>query len=760
MSKFTWSVGVWAAVAAATFTGPKALAQDKSSEAPAAEERKSEGTTAEEHKSVLDEVIVTSARRREESVQTTPVAVTALNDVLLEKARVESSSDLGKLAPSLQTAKQLATADMVAMYLRGFGVATDDPALEPPVAIYIDGGYQPHVTGTMIDLFDVEKVEVLRGPQGTIFGKNAPSGAVNITTKRPSGTWDAKMQVDYGRFDRVEARLRLDFPIFQDVLAGKVFVIKKHGGNYIHNLTLNKDVGGDDIKAGRLGLLFTPTHMFDWYLSVSRSENTSPQHGIRDQTDAHTDPLFLPGGYLSCAIYLHCNPALNPPYTTRSALADKNDINITDLSSEMNVRFAPATLTAVTAYRNYNNLNSEDADGEPEQILEVSGQHIRYHMFSQEFRLGSAAGGGWNFGDRIDWVVGAYYFHEEFDYDRVLDVLVPAVLQPFRQRQHGKSDSRAAFGQVNYKLTEQWKLSFGGRRTWDNKEHQIRIPRSLLDVDLSAPVSKKWSNTSIEAGVQYQLDSNKMFYFRYAEAYRGGGFVGIPPGGTTTEISYNPEKAKSYEVGAKLDWFDRRVRTNLALYRSNYSDLQRSIVQPTTAPPFYALLTANAAKGRVEGMELESVFVPIAPLTLKLNVAYINAKYLSFFGDATGSGAGTPRDNTDFAWGYTPRWSGLLGADYVFDTSFGSVTLNTNYQYRAKMYAQDLPSPDALVPSLGLVDASIRFQTLNERYALTLYGNNLTNKYYTNSLTTTNGITRLYNDELPRTWGVSVSAQF
>jgi iron complex outermembrane recepter protein len=698
-----------------------------------------------EYTSVLEEVIVTSARRREEAIQSTPVAVTGLNARLIEKARVYSTADLGKIAPSLQTFSQVSASDTAGIYLRGFGVSTDDLSTDPPVAIYIDGSYQPHVVGSMIDFFDVEKVEVLRGPQGTLFGKNAPSGAINITTKRPTGELGGAVQVDVGRFDKREIRGRFDFPIIEDVLAGKIFLVDKSGGDFIRNTNLNKDIGGTDLRAARASLLFTPNDSFDWFLTLFHSQDDSEQPGIRDATTTFTDPLFHPDGQVNCTVFGNCTPQRK--YTTQGALPERQDIELFDVSSEMNLRLSPVNLTSVTTGRKYDNTNHQDADAYPYPLVEARYQNQQYDTFSQELRIASEPG-GWDMNGRMDWVAGVYYFKEDFELYQPLVIFGG----PLLNLQEGETESKAVYSQATFHLSDSWDFTFGARRTWDEKDHAYNIVTTDLIHE-----SGKWSNTSFEGTLQYTLDDNKMGYLPVAEGYRGGGFVGSPPSPAFAG-AYDPETVISYEVGAKLDWLDKRLRTNIALYRSEYEDLQRSIAKTTDVAPFYALTTQNAAEGVVQGLELETTFVPIDALTLKLNLSYIDAEYTEFFGDATGFGV--ERDNSDFEWGYVPKWSGLASAEYVVFSDIGSFNFGVDYTYRDSMYAYDLPSPLAEAPSLGLLDASIAFTTLDEKYTVSLYGTNLTNEYYSNSISAFASLYTVLHDSPPRQWGVSLKVDF
>jgi iron complex outermembrane receptor protein len=701
------------------------------------------------HETVLDEIVITSARKRTESVQQTPVAVSVLSGQFLEEAKVTNLQNIASLAPNLQITHQVATPDVAAIYLRGFGVSTNDPAVDPAVAVYIDGIYQPTVSGTLLDLFDVQQVEVLRGPQGTLLGKNSPSGAVSVTTKRPSGEFGGEVQFDYGSYDRIEARGRVDVPIIKDILAAKVSLLEEEGGGYVKDVGIPvSDMGGVNLKAGRVGLLYTPDSNFEWYVSGSGVMNRDPQQGLRDISSATASLPWQPVPY-SCLLFSHCSSEQTPDQN-RAGYTKRNQVDTIDVSSNATYHFDPVSITSVSGYKHYWGLSNSDIDGELEPILEQVGAKLVYDQESQEIRVGSNKGGGWDLDGKFDWVVGGFYSHEQYREDLPLRVFGSIA----ETGQIGVTESKALFAHTIYDLTDQWNLSFGARETWDDKAHSYYIGHGAPFV-YDTPLG--FHNLSFEAGTQYKITEDKMVYFRFAEGYRGGGFIGTP-GSTAAAGSFQPETNNTYEIGFKTDWLDRKLRINGDLFLADYSDLQRSNTKRLDVPPFLVLVTQNVASATVQGVELEFTAIPTEALTLTGNIGYLDAKYNKFFADVIGDGI--PTDNSFFHFGLAPQLTFDLRAQYAIDLNDkGTVTLMSDFNYRTSQQLQDIYAPATLQSAYGLLNASVRYDDPSGMYSVTLYGQNILDRQY-KADANSNILVTLVADGMPATWGLSLSAKF
>jgi iron complex outermembrane receptor protein len=731
---------------------------------------------------VIEEIVITAARRRNESAQSTPIAIAAIGAAQLERGQITNIESIKRLTPSLEIRKASSSADVVAIFLRGFGVRTNDPTVNPAVSINVDGIYQSTVNGNMIDLFDVETVEVFKGPQGTLLGKNSPSGALSVTTKRPTGNFDGKIDVKLENYGRVEFRGLLNVPLIPDVLAAKASVLVKKGGNYIKNYDVSAIVtdpitgfknidpsgeherifGGDNAITGRLGLLFTPSENFDWYLVGSVSRFRSPQtptinlsvnSGIPTTPRGYEDvPIGPP---LMCAIYQYCEPA--PKYSTAALYTRKNRSDTVDVTSIANFKTEPVTFTSVTGYKHYNGHNFSDVDAMPPPLFDIEDQRLNLDQFSQEIRIASNKDGGLDLNGKLDWILGAYYFYQNFTFVQPLRGLADLPFGFYQEgTQHQRANSYALFSHLEYHITEPWAVTFGARQTWDDK-------RGRSTANTGAPEifsTESSSNFSIEAGTSYKVDRDKLIYFRYAEGYRGGGLQSLPSN-QAGATPYRPETVTSYELGVKTEWFDRHLRLNVDLFYSKYRDLQQAVYVPVSSAAAQ-LVVQNAANAVTKGFEVETIVIPTERLTLRGSVGHLRTKFQDYFTDALGLPGSTPRDNSGFKFAYSPKWSAGIGGDLILADAdkFGKVTLTADYNYTGPRNLTVLDFPAARAKSLSLVDMGLRWDDPARRYAVTLYGHNIFNKYYFVAIEQVSGLITNGIEGTPRMYGVTFSANF
>ena len=739
---------------------------------------------------ILETVVVTAARKRTESVQVTPVAVTALNEATLDRVQATNLNDLSKLAPNLRIIQVYGGGNRedAGIYLRGFGTSQVEPAVDPAIPVFVDGIYSPLVTGMQIDLFSVEGIEVLRGPQGTLYGKNAPTGAVSVRTKRPTtDEFGGKVQLDYGRFQKLEARASVNIPIVRDKLAINLSGIKKHMDNWYTNVaTGQKGAGGEEAEAARLGILFTPTDSINWYMTAFYSHDHSPPVAMRSFANRTAIPPYqFPG--TACVVAGYCDITPEKYTYVTSPMVDKGTRSThLDYMSDLSIDLKAATLTSVTGYKQFRTLKYQDFARVPVCFGCDIGETMGMNQTSQEFRISSNEGSALTFNDRIDWVFGGYYsrlaygnYQPIFAFQGSADVAVglPAGTFPADwgisnpTAQTGKTTSWAAFGHVIGKITQAWNVSFGFRQSWDKKIHSVASGAEVGPFNAYPPLgpafdaAHTWSNMSYEAGTQYKITDDKMVYFRFAQGYRSGGIqgTGTPANlGTTASVFYEPETVNSYEVGLKADWLDRNLRTNLTVFKNDYQNLQRNL----SFFPGGAVVQAvvNAASATVKGVELESTYVATQNLTLHANVGYIDFKYKQYTGFLASGAfpAGFDYDrslNLQQLPPFTSKWTLNAGFDYTHDWGQNGVTVfSMSYDWRSSFNLNDQTIPIADQSHYGLLDASIKWEPASGNYAVTFYGHNITNNYYKAYLVPALG--HIGTDGMPVTWGIQLSANF
>jgi iron complex outermembrane receptor protein len=701
---------------------------------------------------VLQEIIITAARKRNEDVQSVPIAITALSAADLEQRGLTSFTDLSGLAPSLELHRSVASVSQASIFLRGFGSDSNDPSIDPPIAVVVDGVYQPTFSGNLVDLFDVQSVEIERGPQGTLLGKNAPTGALMITSRRPTGEYASEVQVSYERFGLLRAKARADFPIVSGILAGNFSISYADGGDYVRDLyTGRTEFGGVNTKTVRGSLLFTPSSDFKWYVSARAELRRDPQSGVRDISYYGANGP-LQRGAIECAVFGFCTPT--QPNTNSADLTGATRSDTVYVTSQMDYALTPVTLTSLTGYIHDHHVNVSDSDAVQLPLLGSPDNPAHYSQVSEEVRLASNKSGGLDLNGRLDWLFGGYFSNFRYEDTEGFNILGTIL----GNNQQGTSRSEALFGHAIYKITDAWSVSAGGRETWDRKTHNyVSTGETIRYFDTPAT----WNNFSVDMGTQYQISPHELVYFRFGQGYRGGGFQGLPsPGGTGS--TYNPETVNTYEIGLKADFLERRLRVNAATYDSTYHDLQQNVLKSLPTAPFFQQIIGNAASAKTRGAELEITAVPLERLTLHASLGYIDAKYQDFVASII---PGPPTDNSHFPFPYTSKWTSSLGESLrvPLPNNLGSAAFNASWDYRSAYSAANLPYPAAQVGGFGLLDASLKVTDNSSRYSLTFYGQNITNHQWLTSILTVPGQLAPFFitlDSKPAVYGVTFDAKF
>lgn len=753
-----------ASICAVATAGSPALAQADISKEAGAVEESSTG---------LRDIVVT-ARRRAEPLQQTPLAVSAIDSVRLDEANVSQLADMTSLAPSLYLSRDTVVSSRLLAFIRGFGNKSSDPAAEPAVALTIDGVYQASQIGTFINLFDVEAVEVLRGPQGTLLGKNAPAGGLSIRTRRPSMNFGGMAQVDYGSYGDFQVRSYIDVPIAEDRLAATISYFRERSDGYIRNRVTGNRRGGIFTQSMRLGILAKPNDDLTWYISSQYDTDKGEDPGPRNITTR--DPLVIPTADYSgtaAPISTTCrspfSSALCAPggilpnldrYTTDATEVPRRNHRNFSVTSDLNMEAGAVSLASVTGYRKFQERANQDIDGTPLDILNFdsgpAGLFGNYRQFSQEFRVASTEGGGLDMNNRLRWLLGAYYLW--FDYDR--SRYQTALGGDGQDNQKQTSNSFALFGHVEFDVTDAFIISAGARQTWDRKDHESCSASCFRGSDVLVSQRDSWKNFSIDATAEYHLSRDKMLFVRYAEGYRGGGFAGVP---ATARLAstVGSETVKSYEAGIKADFWDRRARLNITGFKADYSGLQRAISQATTFPPFYVQIPRNIAAATTEGFEVEAQLRPIPALTLRGSVGYIDAHYTSYRGDLTGAANNAVTDNSALKFPYISKWTGSAGFTYRADLgSAGTLAFVGDYAYRSRYNTTDQTYAFADQPGFGLISGSITWKDASDTFMLSVYGKNLADKYYIEEADAVGGLTTFVSEGAPRTFGISAGVKF
>ncbi len=723
--------------------------------------------TASEDSDSLADIVVT-ARRRAEPLQQTPLSVSAIAPQRLAEAHVTNLGDIATLSPALNLSRNASNPTSLFAFLRGFGTKSSDPSSEPAVALTIDGIYQGAVIGSLVNLFDVEAVEVLRGPQGTLLGKNAPAGGISIRTRRPKSEFNGLVQVDYGRFGDFQIRTFVDAPLAGDKLAGTISYFRQRSDGYVRNIVTGRDVGGLFTQSFRVGLLATPSDTISWYVTSQYDIDKGEETGVRNVSDF--TPLVIPTANYAASPPVASTTCRNAfsialcrsgalpnldRYTTQALNMPRRNNRGFSVTSDLAVDAGPVAFAAVTGFRKFKERVFPDIDGT--QLPIIDSHYVgNFRQFSQELRVASGDGGGLDLGGKLNWLLGAYYFY--FDYDRLNDQISLGVPAPTFQ--DGQTNSFAVFAHAEYKLTDKLTLSGGARQTWDRKSHTSKSANFFRGLDTQVVQRASWDNLSLDGTLQYQFTSDKMVFVRYAEGYRGGGFTGTPSNASLA-ARFEPETVTSYEFGSKTDFFNKRLRINVSLFYNEYSNLQRTITTAVPFPPFFAQLPRNIAAAKTKGIEIESQIRPIHPLTIRASVGYIDAYYTRFRANLTGVAENGDTDNSALHFPYTSKWTASAGATYVAELGdAGKLAFVADYTYRSSYNTTDLNYAFARQSGVGLLSSTIIYTDPSDRYTLSVYGRNLTNRGYIDNGDPVGGLTTFVGDAPPRTWGVSAGMKF
>ncbi|WP_417320930.1 TonB-dependent receptor [Emcibacter sp.] len=675
----------------------------------------------------LEEIVVT-ARKRAESLQETPIAISAFSAAALEDRGAGNINDVANFVPNLQYSSSAAgTVGASSFAVRGIGQSDFITTTEPGVGVYLDGVYLARVTGAALDLADVERVEVLRGPQGTLFGRNTIGGAVSVITAKPTGELGGKAEVTVGNHARFNGRFSADFPIVNDVLAGKVSLLTKNSDGYGYD---NDPAGGagnlgeEGDVAGRLQLLYTPQDNLSFLLSGdhTRRRGTIMPLGRVGYVQNAANAAFDDGGSNSLV-------SNDDPNAVRFDTPAKDEMDVYGISLTSDIGLGDMDLKLITAYREQSGLSGQDFDGGSSPIL---NQLIdsEQDQFSQEIQLTGTA-----FDDRLEWLAGAYYFREtgQFDQDVVLGG-APVLIYT-----GSTTDSYALFAQGSYSLTEKLSVTAGLR--WTSEKKAVDVDTFFGPFQLVDEVrDETFSAISPKASIEYQATDDMMVYASIGRGFRSGGFNGRPFAPSDL-FPFDEETTTAYEVGVKSDFFDRRLRLNIAGFYTDYKDIQLTATTQNDLGQFI-VLTANAGKAEIYGIEVEVQAMPVDGLFVYGGLGYADNGNLdpqTGFTFDTSAGKNLPGASEwtlsvggDYRFSVADGWAAMIGADYSWRSEYDHQASNQSETVREDGY--------------GLLNARLSVGPDDESWKLTFYGKNLTDEVY-----------RVYGQDSMSSQGVAVA---
>jgi iron complex outermembrane recepter protein len=704
----------------------------------------------------LEEIVV-SARRRVESLHDTPVAITAISTSQLESKAAMTIGDLQGAAPNILITQQNSGAAAANLSIRGLTFADIEKSFDPTVAVVVDGVFMGTSTGQYFDFFDISKLEILRGPQGTLFGRNTIGGVINITRSRPTGEWGGKFDISYGRFGTSAIRSVLNVPLVKDVLAAKLFFFKGKTDGFFTSASTGDHVGGNDNKNFGASFLFTPTgSSFNALLTVEKQKQTFQPYNSNIAKTGEVFCLFEPAN--------ECNRNTKGDLYTYFGQPAQGTYSSPAETLEMNWDLGSVHFTSVTGYRGSNEDQTQDFDASSSNLY-YTRRVQTFHQFSQELR---ASG---KFTDTLDYVAGLYYYNSGY---RLAQGTLLFGADAGTQVVSGTAKSTAAFVDFNWQFIDKWRLNFGGRYTEDKKS----LENGFVGLPSFGNPRKSFSKFTPKVGIDFRPVEDYMFYASFSRGYRSGGFSNRAQTAISTNTPYEPEIVDSTEVGAKLEFLDHRLAANIALFNAKYKNLQQNTTIPVAGGTENETIVTNVGSAKIRGVELDLIGRASQNLTLNLSLGTLNSHFEGFITEAPVGGVLQTFDYSANDLIYNPKFTLSAGAQYKQPVSFGEVDFNAGYRHIAEYDQQISLGPITVVGGVNvvngndprvraaaqnLVDASVTalFDTHGTgKWKATVYGRNLTNDLGTSAAFTVAGLWSFASPREPRTYGVTLGYEF
>lgn len=711
--------------------------------------------------SALQEITVT-AQFREQSLQQTPIAITATNSEMMEARSQTSLNEVAAQAPNVTLEPNSAAyGPSMTASIRGVGQYDFNPAVEPGVGLYVDDVYYATLTGSILDLLDLERVEILRGPQGTLAGKNSIGGAIKLYSQKPEGLGTGSFQAAYGTRDRLDLRGSTDIAI-TDELSMRLSGVSKQQEGYVDRIDY--------------GCAFPESGIPPLYAVPASGDCTIAKEGEVDYTAARGMLRWFDGGPLDIMLtadYTNDNRTQAPGVLIVADYQGTADINPYDVPIALDDRFVPPEgsyynyasyanledgtrqawvgngrsryegwgtsahidwdmadqlqLQSITAYREYESGFSNDNDYSPMAHSFGEGD-LNFWSYSQELRLNGSVGNE----NGVDWTLGAFYMNQESVYPSLQDLRY-AGLPAFYQNDPIDAETSAVFAHANWFATDNLSFVLGLR--WTDESKTYTFYRSTPDGG-SHPVlgplngevgDYEGDQIDYRASIQYQFNDLMMGYVQIATGFKGGG-INPRPFFATQVQPFEPEELTSYEVGMKTELLDRRLRLNGAIFFSDYTDKQLTASScpaftptPSGAP---CALPINAGDADMKGFELEGTYQAYEGLMLDVSLSYLDFEYQSV------NPLAADIELSDVA-PYTPEWKWSMGLQYEFALPGGStLTPRVDFSYQSDMYSDPSNSPYSYIDDYTLGNARLTWRSPSEEWQASLEITNFTDEYY------------------------------
>lgn len=760
----SWLPSVVLAVVATLFA-TTLPAQDSGSPEPEPTDDRAERRA--ERDQFTEEIVVT-ARRKQENLQQVPVSVTVFSQSTLEQRSATRLIDLAEMTPNLTIGVGSFGVDTpeAAIFIRGVGQGDTAMFSDPGVGVYIDGIYLARAQGAILDLVELERVEVLRGPQGTLFGKNTSGGAIQLVTRRPEREFQTRLGLTVGNYDRLNGNVAVDGPLGSS-LFGSVSYHTANSDGWSQSLTNGQDFHDDDRDLVRASLEWAPERGLQAYVAADWVSDRGAG-GNQAMVAFESTPL----------IDFYNTVRGDQGFTTYTEVFVPNDLyesfgaptifgppevdgEIFGTTLDLSYTRGDWVLRSLTGFRELDYRSVGDSDGSPVPVAEIDGRE-QQEQFSQEFQIQGTS-------ERADWTLGAIYLRETPEVDDVQYVLggvfealelapgpiyappgIPDVLCNPGPPPPGllcfggagnplnlafflgdgivfdldlENESWAVFGESTWRLGDRLSFTLGGRWTEDDKSFRYVTQNGLGITDNNLLAQDTWSDWSGRASISYQASEDVLLYGTLSRGFKSGGFNGRPQDRGVLD-PFEPEVVESLEIGLKSDLLDRKLRFNMAAFASDYSDIHfaASLSSPSGQPVF---VTQNAGEAEIRGFELETELHPALGWVIASSVAYLDTELVEVdpsVPPGVDPGNQLPR---------SPEWTASLGIQKsVVIGGDSSLIARVDYSWSEEQFNDLASAPAIRQDAYGLLSARLTYGPYSGRWEASLFGTNLTDEEY------------------------------
>ena len=691
---------------------------------------------------VLDEIVVT-AERREASMQDVPISITAFTGSQLEQSGITDTLDLEMVTPGLSLTTNAVLGNI---FIRGIGSPTlAGPGAGPSASTYVDGVYQARFMSSIVDVIGIESVEVLKGPQGTLYGRNSTGGALKYQTSKPAHEFGGSLKLDVGNYDARLLSGTLDTPLIDDKLFLKTTVAKREHDGYTEVINTGIDNERDDLVLGRIALQYLPTDDLEILF-----------HGlaVNDNGSAPSSKHFIDqnsGQFSSAQI-------IDDPRKVLSdrSLPEEHPMRARAADISVKKDFGFASLISITAYSDVSmgpfvsGDNTELAVFTQGRLPTATTEGIDgivgdFQTVSQEFTLSSTDN------DVMDWTVGVFYIEEDGFWLSGTDL--PTFGFFARNRGINTGESYAGFGDITYSVSDRLRLNAGIRYSHETKEYSLRVERNADTSGDFVTQKESWSDLTSKVGVDYSFSDDVMGYLTFSEGFKSGAFnfAGGPP--------VEPEFITAYEVGLKSTLMDRRLRLNMSIFDYDYENLQVQAFNPQT----FTATISNAAKASIQGLEVAATALVSESFRADIGLSWLDAEYDEFIGvNPVVRGEGIDLSGNKLP--QAPEFTANIGLSYTHQVAgVGSLLARLDYYYSADKYFNEFNN-QAFQDDYELINARIGLESEDGTWDVSVFGKNLTDELVFSSAFTSpafygqDGLITTFRP--PRTYGVSVSYNF